>query len=48
MRQNEQLVIVNDFNVVVLRRNPEGGNTESSLDAGAGKCLWFNVCVILF
>ena len=48
MRQKQQVVILNDFHVVVFRRNPEVCNTGSSLDAGAGKCLQFNLCVVLF
>ena len=48
MRHKQQVVILNDFNVVVLSRNPEVGNTGNWLDTGAGKCSWFNVCMALF
>ena len=39
MRQKQQVVIVNDFNVVVFSRNLAVGNTGNWLDAGAGKCF---------
>ena len=47
MRQKEQVVILNDFHVDVFSRNPQVCRTGSSLDAGAGKCLQFNVCMVL-
>jgi len=39
VRQKQQVVILNDFHVVMFNRNPEVCNTGSSLDAGAGKCF---------
>ena len=45
-RQKQQVVILNDFHVDVFSRNAEVCRTGSSLDAGAGKCLQFNVCII--
>ena len=48
MSQKQQVVILNDFHVVVFSRNTEVCRTGSSLDAGASKCLQFNVCMVLF
>ena len=48
MRQKQQVVILNDFHVAVFSRNTEVCRTGSSLDAGAGKCLQFNVCMVIF